>query len=129
VTAASRSRKLLRVMRSVDGSGPGLVAMLLIVLAVVLAGTAALLRLRRHGPPAQVTRPYELVHDGQPGDQAPGLSVTPPVSPADPASVQRRGEMLGGAALVGGQHRRAVSGGWLGGRHERFAGCGGRLGA
>jgi len=80
------------------------VAMLLIVLAVVLAGTAALLRLRRHGPPAQAARPYELIHDGQgPSvDHGPGLSATPRAGSAGMASAQRRGEMLGGAALVGG---------------------------
>ena len=77
VTAPSRSRKLLRVMRSMDGTGPGLVAMLLIVLAVVLAGTAALLRLRRHGTPAQVAPPYELIHDGAPGERSVGTTGPP----------------------------------------------------
>ena len=48
VRAASRSRKLLRLVRPVDGGGPGIVAVLLIALALVLAGTAGLLRLRRH---------------------------------------------------------------------------------
>ncbi|HEU4735141.1 MAG TPA: DUF4388 domain-containing protein [Kofleriaceae bacterium] len=49
VRAASRSRRLLRV---VDGRGPGLGAVLLIGLAVVLAGAAVLLRLRRHATPS-----------------------------------------------------------------------------
>jgi DNA-binding response OmpR family regulator len=54
VRAASRSRKLLRLVRPVGGGGPGIVAVLLIALALVLAGTAGLLRLRRHTvtPPA-----------------------------------------------------------------------------
>jgi hypothetical protein len=39
---------LLRLVRPVEGGGPGIVAVLLIALALVLAGTAGLLRLRRH---------------------------------------------------------------------------------
>ncbi|HEY0480120.1 MAG TPA: tetratricopeptide repeat protein, partial [Kofleriaceae bacterium] len=60
VRAPSRSQRLLRIVRSVQGSGPGIGGLLLILLAVVLAGTAVLLRLRRHTPsPASV----EPVHN------------------------------------------------------------------
>jgi hypothetical protein len=69
VTAVSRSRRLLRMVRPVDGGGPGLVAMLLIVVALVLAATAGLLRLRRHTPsPGQL--PVEGVHDAPATDVA-----------------------------------------------------------
>src|SRR6185436_8131236 len=62
VTAVSRSRRLLRMVRPGVGGGPGVVAMVLIVVAVVLAATAGLLRLRRHtAPPAEL--PVEGVHD------------------------------------------------------------------
>jgi hypothetical protein len=61
VTAVSRSRRLLRMVRPRVGGGPGVVAMVLIVVAVVLAATAGLLRLRRHTPPAEL--PLEGVHD------------------------------------------------------------------
>jgi hypothetical protein len=72
VTAVSRSRRLLRMVRPVDGGGPGLVAMLLIVVAVVLAATAGLLRLRRHTVPTPSQ--LEGVHDapGPAGDRMPG---------------------------------------------------------
>jgi DNA-binding response OmpR family regulator len=63
VRAASRSRRLLRVMSPATGRGPGLGALLLIVLAVVLAGTAVLLRLRRHDGETQRAAP---LHDGAP---------------------------------------------------------------
>jgi DNA-binding response OmpR family regulator len=90
VTAASRSRRLLRIVRPVEGGGPGLVAMLLIVVAVVLAATAGLLRLRRHpGPP--VALPLEGVHDAPAtaGDRSPGIapglaSDRSPEAPAEP---------------------------------------------
>ncbi len=92
VTAVSRARRLLRMVRPVEGGGPGLVAMLLIVVALVLAATAGLLRLRRHpAPPAEL--PVEGVHDaptpagdhapmGSPGpssDPSPGTPVEPPL--------------------------------------------------
>ena len=60
VHAVSRSRRLLRMVRSVDGSGPGLGALLLIFLAAVLAVTAVVLRLRRHTKPAAQ---LERIHD------------------------------------------------------------------
>jgi hypothetical protein len=85
VTAASRSRRLLRMVRPVEGGGPGLVAMLLIVVALVLAATAGLLRLRRHPPPAG-TPPAEGVHDAPAtaGDRVPGgVSPEAPVEPSN----------------------------------------------
>ena len=51
VRSVSRSRRLLRRVRSADGSGPGVGALLLIFLAAVLAVTAVVLRLRRHARP------------------------------------------------------------------------------
>jgi DNA-binding response OmpR family regulator len=48
VRAQSRSSRVLRLGRSLDAPGPGLGAVLLVILAAVLAGTAVLLRLRRH---------------------------------------------------------------------------------
>jgi CheY-like chemotaxis protein len=73
VTAESRSRRLLRMVRPVDGGGPGLVAMVLIVVALVLAATAGLLRLRRHPPPSE-SLPAAGAHDAPSpaGDRAPG---------------------------------------------------------
>src|SRR6185436_10676750 len=60
VRAPSRSRRLLRIMRPAGGSGPGLSALLLILLAAVLAATAVLLRLRRH---ARASQHVEMVQD------------------------------------------------------------------
>jgi tetratricopeptide (TPR) repeat protein len=60
VRAPSRSRRLLRIMRSIERNGPGLGPLLLILLAVVLAGTAVLLRLRRH---ARATERIEAVQE------------------------------------------------------------------
>jgi DNA-binding response OmpR family regulator len=57
VRAPSRSQRLLRIVRSVQGSGPGIGALLLILLALVLAGTAVLLRLRRHTPSPSSVEP------------------------------------------------------------------------
>jgi len=106
VTAVSRSRRLLRMVRPVEGGGPGLVAMLLIVVALVLAATAGLLRLRRHpAPPAEL--PVEGVHDAPTpaGDHAPvgspGPSSDP--SPGTPAEPTAR---FDGGAVAGGQQRR-----------------------
>jgi hypothetical protein len=50
-------------MSSIEHNGPGLGPLLLIVLAAVLAGTAVLLRLRRH---ARVSDSVEVVHDARP---------------------------------------------------------------
>ncbi|HSR99468.1 MAG TPA: DUF4388 domain-containing protein [Kofleriaceae bacterium] len=63
VRAPSRSRRMLRIMSSIEQNGPGLGPLLLIVLAAVLAGTAVLLRLRRH---ARVSESVEVVHDARP---------------------------------------------------------------
>jgi CheY-like chemotaxis protein len=99
VTALSRSRRLLRMVRPVDGGGPGVVAMLLIVVAVVLAATAGLLRLRRHTTPAQL--PVDGVQEepaaagdhaaagsqGPSSDLSPGTPVVPPsASPEAPSA-------------------------------------------
>jgi hypothetical protein len=88
VTAVSRSRRLLRMVRPVEGGGPGLVAMVLIVVALVLAATAGLLRLRRHPAPS-AELPVESLHDAAtPGGEhapvgSPGPSSDP--SPGTPA--------------------------------------------
>jgi hypothetical protein len=92
VRAPSRSRRLLRVVRSIQDTGPGLGALLLIVLAVVLAGTAVLLRLRRHTPRPQ----GELVHAqpvaGEPApepampNETPGSAAGEPAMPGPPPS-------------------------------------------
>lgn len=67
VRAPSWARRLIRLGRPIQGGGPGMGAMLLILLAVVLAGTAVLLRLRRHVPSAQSTEsmraPSSVVRD------------------------------------------------------------------
>jgi tetratricopeptide (TPR) repeat protein len=60
VRAPSRSRRILRIVRSIERNGPGLGPVLLILLAVVLAGTAVLLRMRRH---ARVAQSAEAIHD------------------------------------------------------------------
>ncbi|HEX3483262.1 MAG TPA: DUF4388 domain-containing protein [Kofleriaceae bacterium] len=109
VTALSRSRRLLRMVRPVDGGGPGLVAMLLIVVAVVLAATAGLLRLRRHTTPAQP--PVEGVHDepasgdrtpasapGPSSDLSPGPAAGPPPGSPEPPSQAGSGGAAGAAA-------------------------------
>jgi hypothetical protein len=71
VRAPSRSRRILRIVRSVDGSGPGLGPLLLIILAAVLAGTALLLRLRRH---ARAPERVEAVQDAA---QSSAMSTMP----------------------------------------------------
>jgi CheY-like chemotaxis protein len=108
VTAASRSRRLLRMVRPVEGGGPGLVAMLLIVVALVLAATAGLLRLRRH-PPSPGTPPAEGVHDAPAtaGDRVPGgVSPETPVEPSNGPSAASptepsRGQSPGGDPAEG----------------------------
>src|SRR6185436_11395095 len=60
VRAPSRSRRILRIVRSIERNGPGVGPLLLILLAVVLAGTAVLLRLRRH---ARANERIELVQE------------------------------------------------------------------
>jgi CheY-like chemotaxis protein len=60
VRAPSRSRRILRLVRSIERNGPGLGPLLLILLAVVLAGTAVLLRLRRQ---ARSTERIESVQE------------------------------------------------------------------
>jgi CheY-like chemotaxis protein len=53
VSAPTWSRRLLRIARSVNGRRPGLGALLVLLLAALLAGSAVFLRLRRHASPAQ----------------------------------------------------------------------------
>lgn len=92
VRAPSRSRRILRIMRSVERNGPGLGPLLLIVLAAVLAGTAVLLRLRRH---ARVAENVEVVHDARPAAAAipfeswaatPDAMIVPATAPVVPAA-------------------------------------------
>jgi hypothetical protein len=80
VRAPSRSRRILRIVRSIERNGPGVGPLLLILLAVVLAGTAVLLRLRRH---ARANERIELV-------QEPVRQAAPPVA-IDRASVSPDG--------------------------------------
>jgi CheY-like chemotaxis protein len=53
VSAPTWSRRLLRIARSVDGRRHGLGALLVLLLAALLAGSAVFLRLRRHASPGQ----------------------------------------------------------------------------
>jgi CheY-like chemotaxis protein len=81
VTTAGKSRGLLR---SADG-GPGLGPLLLILLAIVLAGTAVMLRLRRHASaPPRVEDKSEL---NRPSAMA--LPVTTPEGGAHEPDVRR----------------------------------------
>jgi Flp pilus assembly protein TadD len=130
VRAASRSRRLLRIMRPVDGGGPGVVAMLLIILAVALAGTAGLLRLRRHTttvpPPAQL----DGVRDAPAaaGSRPPGSSNEPSGSAGDRSptdgddrtgsarpSSDDPGDGRGGSGTIGSAGAVAPGGGGPGG--------------
>jgi len=77
VRAPSRSRRLLRIARSVEDGGPGVGALLLIFLAAVLAGTAVFLRLRRHSKPVQV----EAVQDAA---ESSTMSAAPDLGGARP---------------------------------------------
>jgi DNA-binding response OmpR family regulator len=92
VRAPSRSRRILRIVRSIESNGPGLGPLLLILLAAVLAGTAVLLRLRRH---ARVSENVEAIHDARPAAAAvpfetwagtPDAMVVPAPEPAVPAA-------------------------------------------
>ncbi|TMQ09320.1 MAG: DUF4388 domain-containing protein [Deltaproteobacteria bacterium] len=101
VRAPGWLRRLLRVVRSIQHSGPGLGALLLILLAVVLAGTAVLLRLRRHTPRVQA----ELIHEpvvsaGDPGTSpvTPGAARRGPTDQAAPPGFSVSGEPRGNAA-------------------------------
>jgi len=102
VHTLSRSRRLLRLMRSVDGTGPGLGALLLIFLAAVLAVTAVVLRLRRHAKPAAQIETASagertLAMAERPG-AAPGTvepSGAPSMSNADVAEAPARDERPG----------------------------------
>ncbi|HMG56394.1 MAG TPA: DUF4388 domain-containing protein, partial [Kofleriaceae bacterium] len=143
VRAASRSRRLLRIMRPVDGGGPGVVAMLLIILAVALAGTAGLLRLRRSTttvpPPAQL----DGVRDAPAaaGSRPPGSSNEPPGSAGDrsPTDGEDRtgsarpssddpGEGRGGSGTIGSAGAGAPGGvGQGGARTASAAGSAGAL--
>jgi CheY-like chemotaxis protein len=102
VRAASRSRRLLRIARAVDGSGPGLGALLLILLAAVLAGTAVLLRLRRHGNPPQHS---EVVQDAAVAS-APAAPIgtwsAAPDAVAEPEDASRPTSYAGPARRDGG---------------------------
>ncbi|HMG22448.1 MAG TPA: DUF4388 domain-containing protein, partial [Kofleriaceae bacterium] len=143
VRAASRSRRLLRIMRPVDGGGPGVVAMLLIILAVALAGTAGLLRLRRST--TTVTPPAQLdgVRDAPAaaGSRPPGSSNEPTGSAGDrsPTDGEDRtgsarpssddpGEGRGGSGTIGSAGAGAPGGvGQGGARTASAAGSAGAL--
>jgi len=96
VRAPSRSRRLLRFARSVDGSGTGLGALLLILLAAVLVGTAVFLRLRRHASSAHV----DAVQDAAQPPAMPGTLGSSGPAPDALASV-------GAAAAAGRAHDAA----------------------
>lgn len=82
VHAPSRSRRLLRIVSPADGRGPGLGPMLLIVLAVVLAGTALVLRLRRHSHSTQkVEAAHEIVRSARATDSPTPGQITEPTPP------------------------------------------------
>jgi CheY-like chemotaxis protein len=80
VRAMSRSRRLLRLARSADGSGPGVGALLLIFLAAVLAVTAVVLRLRRHAhstPHVEATQDPAQAGAALPSSSAPKTTDAP----------------------------------------------------
>jgi len=115
VRAPSRSRRLLRIARAVDGRGPGLGAVLLIVLAAVLAGAGMLLRLRRHEP----VQHLEVIQDAAQASRLPSpipldAMPSPPVAPADAQSSGAAAVTVardGGARRDGGEVGAAVAAG------------------
>jgi len=104
VHAVSRSRRLLRMVRSVDGSGPGLGALLLIFLAAVLAVTAVVLRLRRHTKPAaQLEGAHDTARSAATPDRADSRSA-PMVTSGN------AGQLPGNADVAEGTPRPASDG-------------------
>jgi hypothetical protein len=97
VRAASRSRKLLRLVRPVDGGGPGIVAVLLIALALLLAGTAGVLRLRRHTVPTPSPSGHNA-HDAP--ASAPGGERSGTAGAADESAASADGDRAAESASV-----------------------------
>jgi CheY-like chemotaxis protein len=116
VRALSRSRRLLRIAQSVERSGPGLGAVLLIVLAAILAGTAVYLRLRRHAVPAARIEGIERISpelgsgaNQSPGPRAPVVVNAEPTEPPHPgASDRARGASADGSAAGAGRASQGV---------------------
>ena len=80
VRTVSRSRRLLRMVRAADGSGPGVGALLLIFLAAVLAVTAVVLRLRRHARPPHLETIQEPAQAASPGRPEPSAAPAPKIT-------------------------------------------------
>jgi DNA-binding response OmpR family regulator len=80
VRAPSLARRVLRIVRPAPGSGPGLVALLLFLLAAVLVVTALVLRIRRN---ARSVQGVEMVQDAPPS-AAKALGAEGPATPELP---------------------------------------------
>jgi hypothetical protein len=114
VRAPSRSRRILRIARPAAGRGPGIGAVLLIILATLLAGTAMLLRLRRHARSAQRV---ETIQEMSP---APAREAMPDV-PAPRAAAPDTGSGQPEVATPAGSGRPEPAGGMLAVEDKRAA--------